>query len=100
MKIFWIRFRIRIRPKRSGYAILPITGTVGTIYWNSLRKCVGVPYLYLTSMELSVKDLMKDPRASLTMSLKQARAIIQIIGDGSNADPGSRLFRSLYSVSG
>jgi hypothetical protein len=32
---------------------------------------LGVPYLYLTSMELSVKDLKKDSRASLTMSLKQ-----------------------------
>ncbi len=37
---------------------------------------VGVPYLYLTSMELSVKDLAKDSRASLTMSLKQECGII------------------------
>jgi hypothetical protein len=37
---------------------------------------VGVPYLYLTSMELSVKDLAKDSRASLTMSLKQEGGII------------------------
>jgi len=31
----------------------------------------GVPYLYLTPMELSVKDLQENPKASLTMSLAQ-----------------------------
>ncbi len=49
--------------------------------WFQLEVCsemvifVGVPYLYLTSMELSVKDLAKDSRASLTMSLKQEGGI-------------------------
>ncbi|XP_061576486.1 protein CREG1 [Cololabis saira] len=31
----------------------------------------GVPYLYLTRMEISVQDLKVDPRASLSMSLAQ-----------------------------
>ncbi len=33
----------------------------------------GVPYMYLTPMEMSVKDLKKDNRASLTMSLAQGK---------------------------
>ncbi|KAE8621252.1 hypothetical protein XENTR_v10004739 [Xenopus tropicalis] len=31
----------------------------------------GVPYLYLTTMEISVQDLQVNPNASLTMSLAQ-----------------------------
>ncbi|XP_056287222.1 protein CREG1 [Pseudoliparis swirei] len=31
----------------------------------------GVPYLYLTRMDISVQDLQVDPRASLSMSLAQ-----------------------------
>ncbi|OCT93649.1 protein CREG1 isoform X2 [Xenopus laevis] len=31
----------------------------------------GVPYLYLTNMEISVQDLQVNPNASLTMSLAQ-----------------------------
>jgi len=37
----------------------------------NLKESSGVPYFYLTPLEMSVKDLRKDTRASLTMSLAQ-----------------------------
>ncbi|KAJ1112602.1 hypothetical protein NDU88_000864 [Pleurodeles waltl] len=36
-----------------------------------LKQGSGVPYLYLTNMEISVQDLTVNPAASLTMSLAQ-----------------------------
>jgi len=36
-----------------------------------IHHSTGVPYMYLTDMEMSMKDLKKDPRASVTMSLAQ-----------------------------
>ncbi|KAM4699372.1 protein CREG1 isoform 2-T2 [Discoglossus pictus] len=36
-----------------------------------LKSGTGVPYMYLTSMEISVQDLQVNPNASLTMSLAQ-----------------------------
>ncbi|KAK2704885.1 hypothetical protein QYM36_017061 [Artemia franciscana] len=35
------------------------------------KKSTGVPYMYLTDLEMSVKDLKVDNRASITMSLAQ-----------------------------
>ena len=34
-------------------------------------KSTGIPYFYLTEMELSVHDLNKNNKASITMSLAQ-----------------------------
>jgi len=31
----------------------------------------GVPYMYFTDLEISIQDMKKDPRASITMSLAQ-----------------------------
>ncbi|XP_053311477.1 protein CREG1 [Spea bombifrons] len=36
-----------------------------------LRASTGVPYLYLTLMEISVQDLQVNPNASITLSLAQ-----------------------------
>jgi hypothetical protein len=35
-------------------------------------KSTGVPYMYVTSLDISQKDLQVDPRASLTMTLAQS----------------------------
>jgi len=35
-------------------------------------KSTGVPYMYVTSLDLSQRDLVVDPRASLTMTLAQS----------------------------
>jgi len=42
----------------------------------------GVPYFYLTDMELSVKDLVVNPKASVTASLAQSEYCTQ-----KNLDP-------------
>ncbi len=38
-----------------------------------VKEASGVPYLFLTPLEMSVKDLKVNPAASLTMSLAQGR---------------------------
>jgi len=38
---------------------------------KNVKEASGVPYLFLTPLEMSVKDLHVDSRASLTMSLAQ-----------------------------
>jgi hypothetical protein len=37
----------------------------------NVKESSGVPYLFLTPLEMSVKDLRVDSRASLTVSLAQ-----------------------------
>lgn len=37
-----------------------------------INKSTGIPYFYMSSLEISVHDLMKDDRASITMSLAQS----------------------------
>ena len=47
------------------------TANVFSMSDGSLTNSSGIPYFYLTEMELSVHDLNKNPRASITMSLAQ-----------------------------
>ena len=55
--------------------------TVGSPFANvfsisdglNISDSTGIPYLYLTPLEISVHDLKKDNRASLTMSLAQGK---------------------------
>ncbi|KAM4795536.1 protein CREG1 [Rhinophrynus dorsalis] len=53
----------------------PVTGqpfaNVFSVSDGPRRASTGVPYFYLTSMEISVQDLQVNPNASLTMSLAQ-----------------------------
>uniref|UniRef100_A0A2P2HY99 Protein CREG1-like n=1 Tax=Hirondellea gigas TaxID=1518452 RepID=A0A2P2HY99_9CRUS len=39
---------------------------------GTVENSTGTPYFYLTALDLSVQDLQKDPRASMTASLAQS----------------------------
>jgi len=47
------------------------TANVFSVSDGTLENSSGIPYFYLTDMELSMKDLAKNNRASITMSLAQ-----------------------------
>ena len=47
------------------------TANVFSVSDGPVSNSSGVPYFYLSAWELSVHDLMKNNRASLTMSLAQ-----------------------------
>ncbi|XP_053561831.1 protein CREG1 [Bombina bombina] len=53
----------------------PVTGqpfaNVFSVSDGPFRGSTGVPYMYLTDMEISVQDLQVNPNASLTLSLAQ-----------------------------
>ncbi len=35
------------------------------------KSVLGIPYFYLTNMDMSTHDLQKNPKASVTISLAQ-----------------------------
>jgi len=39
---------------------------------GTMDKSTGIPYFYLTNMDMSTKDLQKNPQASVTISLAQS----------------------------
>jgi len=46
--------------------------SIASVSDGPVGKSTGVPYMYVTSMDLSQRDLAEDPRASLTMTLAQS----------------------------
>ena len=41
----------------------------------------GVPYFYLTNMDMSTQDLQKNPKASVTISLAQVNIFNRLYGN-------------------
>nr|CAD7256416.1 unnamed protein product [Timema shepardi] len=59
---------ISAQPKSKGYP----SGAIFSVSDGVINQSTGVPYLYVTKLELPIQDLRNDSRCSLTMTLAQS----------------------------